>query len=172
MERSRNRGADEFRIRSTCGNWRIRVSKRGVRKIVLPKTTPSRKGAFEWELTPGIRGDKAALVRRLMKQIAQYFSGERMLVTAPLDLRGATRFRKGVWFKLRKIPFGGKKTYAELARLAGSPRAYRVVGGACAANPLPIIFPCHRVVGKKGLGGFSAGRRWKKFLLELERANS
>ncbi len=94
-----------------------------------------------------------------------YFKGEVKVVDFPVDLRG-TDFQKRVWKEVRKIPYGRIITYGELARkLNTSPRA---VGMALAKNKLPIYIPCHRVVGKLSIGGFSSGVEWKRFLLELE----
>ena len=80
----------------------------------------------------------------------------------------APPFHRKVWQRLRKIPWGSALTYAEMATAVGSPRAFRAVGQACAANPLPIIVPCHRILAQSGLGGFSGGLDWKRKLLELE----
>jgi O-6-methylguanine DNA methyltransferase len=85
-----------------------------------------------------------------------------------LDLVG-TEFQKSVWNALRKISFGKTKSYSEIARAVGKPRAVRAVGGACGANPIPILVPCHRVLAaNKKLGGFSGGLDWKHSLLERE----
>lgn len=83
---------------------------------------------------------------------------------------GASAFRRRVWDALRQIPFGHTVTYRELARRIGHPKAARAVGGACAANPLLLAVPCHRVVAQHGLGGFALGLDWKRRLLELEAA--
>ena len=158
-----------YRIPSTFGTWKIYVSSRGVRKIVLPRTPPSRRVRFGWRSTTLRQGKSALLVREIMRQIKQYFSCGSHSFKGPFDLEGITPFRKRTWAAMRRIPSGERKTYGELAEMVGSGKAYRAVGNACGANPLPIIFPCHRVVGKGTLGGFSAGMRWKKFLLDLER---
>jgi O-6-methylguanine DNA methyltransferase len=80
----------------------------------------------------------------------------------------ATDFRQKVWKRLMKIPLGKTMTYGELATAVGNPKAYRAAGSAVGANPLLLIVPCHRIVGKNGLGGFRCGLAWKKKLLELE----
>jgi O-6-methylguanine DNA methyltransferase len=86
----------------------------------------------------------------------------------PPDLAG-TEFQKSVWNALRKIPFGKTKSYGEIARTIGRPRAVRAVGGACGANPIPVLVPCHRVLAANGkLGGFSGGLKWKRKLLARE----
>jgi O-6-methylguanine DNA methyltransferase len=86
----------------------------------------------------------------------------------PLDLAG-TEFQKSVWNALRKISVGKTKSYGEIARAIGKPKAVRAVGGACGANPVPVLVPCHRVLAaNKKLGGFSGGLDWKRSLLARE----
>ena len=88
----------------------------------------------------------------------------------PLLPKG-TDFQKQVWQAITRIPAGKTKTYGELARAIGRPRAYRAVANACGRNPLPIFIPCHRVVAANGkIGGFSAGLAWKRLLLSTNRA--
>jgi len=87
----------------------------------------------------------------------------------PLDLAGHTPFRVRVWEQLRRIPLGEAATYAQIAARLGEPNATRAVGGACGANPIPLIIPCHRVLAAGGkLGGFSGGLHWKRKLLSAE----
>jgi len=171
-------------VRSTCGVWRIYLSRRGIVKIILPPSPPSDGRLFKWSwiaeqrgsaLTAGqrpavpVREDEVPhTLHRLMVQIKQYFSGERSRLIVPYVLQEGTPFMRKVWECMRRIPFGDTSAYEDIAASAGSPRACRAVGNACAANPLPLIVPCHRVVGKRGLGGFSAGTKWKAFLLSIE----
>ena len=82
-----------------------------------------------------------------------------------------TKFQKKVWAGINSIPFGKTITYGELASSIGKPEAVRAVGSACGANPVALIVPCHRVVGKNGLGGFAGGVKIKEKLLDLERRN-
>lgn len=87
----------------------------------------------------------------------------------PLDLSAGTDFQRRVWRVLRRIRTGQTRTYAEVARAIGKPQAARAVGGACGANPIPVLVPCHRVLAaNRGLGGFSAGLIWKRALLRRE----
>jgi len=89
----------------------------------------------------------------------------------PLDLSIGTAFQQRVWGVLRKIRCGRTLSYAEVARAIGSPGAARAVGGACGANPIPVLVPCHRVLAAhRKLGGFSGGLRWKVTLLQREGA--
>ena len=86
----------------------------------------------------------------------------------PLDLAG-TAFQKSVWNALRKISPGKTKSYGEIAAAIGKPKAVRAVGGACGANPVPVLVPCHRVLAaNQKLGGFSGGLDWKSSLLKRE----
>ncbi len=86
----------------------------------------------------------------------------------PLDMAG-TEFQKSVWSALRKISSGKTKSYGEIAQAIGRPKAVRAVGGACGANPVPVLVPCHRVLAaNKKLGGFSGGLDWKRSLLKRE----
>jgi len=86
----------------------------------------------------------------------------------PLDAAG-TAFQKSVWREMRKIPFGRTKSYGEVAQAIGKPKAVRAVGGACGANPIPVLVPCHRVLAAHGkIGGFGGGLEWKRKLLTRE----
>jgi O-6-methylguanine DNA methyltransferase len=87
----------------------------------------------------------------------------------PLDLSSGTEFQRRVWNALRRIASGRTRSYAEVAAEVGNPRATRAVGGACGANPIPVLVPCHRVLAAhQALGGFSGGLGWKRKLLARE----
>ena len=105
---------------------------------------------------------------KVIKQLSKYFSGVKKEFDVKLKLDG-TKFQKRVWQQLLKIPYGKTATYSYVAKAIKKPKAVRAVANAIAANKIPIIIPCHRVVGKKGLGGFSCGVWRKKYLLELEK---
>jgi methylated-DNA-[protein]-cysteine S-methyltransferase len=105
------------------------------------------------------------------RQLEQYFTGRRRTFELPLDWRLSTGFRRDVLRHLPRIGYGSTETYAQVADAAGSPRAVRAVGTACAANPLPVLVPCHRVVRSDGTaGGYVGGTDAKRTLLDLERA--
>jgi methylated-DNA-[protein]-cysteine S-methyltransferase len=107
----------------------------------------------------------------LAHELDDYFAGTRHGFDVPLDLRLARGFRLTVLRHLGEIPYGSTESYGEVAVAAGSPRAVRAVGSACATNPLPIVVPCHRVVRSDGsLGGYLGGLPAKERLLALERA--
>lgn len=117
---------------------------------------------------PGWRRDDDAF-GRAQEQLRDYFEGTRREFDLPLDLRG-TDFQLTVWRELARIPFGETISYGELARRIGQPAASRAVGAANGANPIPIVIPCHRVIGANGgLTGFGGGIETKKWLLALER---
>jgi methylated-DNA-[protein]-cysteine S-methyltransferase len=104
------------------------------------------------------------------RQFDDYFAGRRRTFDLPLAPRG-TRFQQQVWLALRAIPYGETISYAQLATRIGKPSAMRAVGAANGRNPLPIVVPCHRVIGADGsLTGFGGGLPTKRFLLELEGA--
>ena len=100
-------------------------------------------------------------------QLAAYFAGERRVFDVPAEARG-TPFQQAVWAELVRIPWGETRTYGEIAAAMGRPSASRAVGGAIHRNPLLILIPCHRVVGKTGLTGFRAGLDVKRRLLLAE----
>lgn len=106
-----------------------------------------------------------------VRELEDYFGGRRHDFDVPLDLRLAHGFRLAVLRHLSEIPYGATESYGQVAVAAGSPRAVRAVGSACATNPLPILVPCHRVVRSDGaLGGYLGGLPVKERLLALERA--
>lgn len=110
----------------------------------------------------------SALTNTAATQLQEYFAGKRTVFDVALDLQG-TPFQLEVWNRLREIPYGQTSTYARIAEEIGRPRAFRAVGMANNKNPVPIIVPCHRVVGANGsLVGYAAGIKVKRYLLELE----
>src|SRR5262249_21933632 len=105
----------------------------------------------------------------LRKGILEFLDGEANLAKVPVDIRG-TVFQRKVWDELRRIPRGETRTYAQIARAIGAPRAVRAVGSACGANPVAVVIPCHRAVRTDGgLGGYAWGLPRKKKLLALEK---
>ncbi|MBN9150537.1 MAG: methylated-DNA--[protein]-cysteine S-methyltransferase [Micrococcales bacterium] len=117
--------------------------------------------------TGGVGGELDAAAREL----DEYFAGHRTAFDLPLDLSLSTGFRRTVLGHLREIAYGSTESYAQVAEAAGSPRAVRAVGSACATNPLPVIVPCHRVLRSDGsLGGYLGGLEAKRALLALEAA--
>lgn len=133
----------------------------GLRHVLFPdnKYPPARNA--DW------RRDAGAL-RDARQQLQAYFAGTLRSFDLPLAPAG-TDFQGRVWTTLARIPFGSTWSYGELAREIGEPKAVRAVGAANGRNPLPVILPCHRVIGSDGsLTGFGGGLPLKKFLLEHE----
>lgn len=112
--------------------------------------------------------DDGGILENAEKQIIEYAEGRRRKFDLPLVIIG-TDFQIKIWNQLAKIPWGETRTYGQVAKSAGNPKASRAVGGACNKNPIPIVIPCHRVVGSDGsLVGFGGGLDMKKKLLEME----
>ena len=105
------------------------------------------------------------------RELDEYFTGQRHRFDLPLDWRLSAGFRRAVLSHLPDIGYGHTASYATVAQLAGSPKAFRAVGTACATNPLPVVVPCHRVVrADGGMGGYRGGPEAKRTLLTLETA--
>ncbi|HYB67057.1 MAG TPA: methylated-DNA--[protein]-cysteine S-methyltransferase, partial [Candidatus Acidoferrales bacterium] len=103
--------------------------------------------------------------------IMNYFGGREVNLNLPLDIQAST-FQRRVWKEIQSIPYGRTTTYSEIAAELGEPSAARAVAKACATNPVSLVIPCHRVVGKNGdLRGYRWGEKRKKDLLTLESAN-
>lgn len=110
-----------------------------------------------------------ARLDRLVHEVEEYLTGRRRSFDVPLDLSLASGFRRAVVQHLPEIPYGRTATYTDVAAIAGSPRAVRAVGTACAKNPLPLVVPCHRVVRSDGTTGqYAGGPAAKRWLLDLE----
>ena len=108
------------------------------------------------------------VLQQAARQLQEYFAGKRTEFSLPLRLAG-TDFQQSVWREIALLPYGETISYSELAKRAGAPRAIRAAGTATGRNPVAIIIPCHRVVGKNGtLGGFGGGLERKRHLLGLE----
>jgi len=106
----------------------------------------------------------------LKHEMDQYFGGVLVRFTSPTRFLEGTDFQRDIWEALIKIPLGKTRTYGWLARQAGHPEAARAVGNALGKNPIPLIFPCHRIIlSSGGMGGYSSGTHIKSFLLELEK---
>jgi methylated-DNA-[protein]-cysteine S-methyltransferase len=114
------------------------------------------------------RGGLRGPVLDAARQLDEYFERRRRVFDLPLALAG-TEFQQRVWTTLAEIPYGETISYAELARWVGRPRAFRAVGQANGANPIPVILPCHRVIAADGtIGGYGGGLPTKRTLLALE----
>ena len=151
------------RIDSPIGPLMLAADDAGLRHIEFRDNRhPVNRG--DWH------GGDNAILQATEAQLAEYFAGTRTRFDLPLAPRG-TEFQLRVWQALARIPHGSTSTYAEQARAIGSPDAVRAVGAANGRNPLPIVLPCHRVIGTDGaLVGFGGGLPVKEFLLRLEGA--
>jgi O-6-methylguanine DNA methyltransferase len=148
------------------GNFIARYSEKGLAELSFPNpkgfVAPKRSegGRIPAKIRNWHRVTEAALKNVLAGRAPKKFP--------PLDLAG-TDFQKSVWNALRKISSGKTKSYGEVAFVIGNPKAVRAVGGACGANPIPVLIPCHRVLAADGkIGGFSGGLDWKRSLLARE----
>jgi methylated-DNA-[protein]-cysteine S-methyltransferase len=123
-------------------------------------------GPLDNAVDPGVRDDTA--FDDVARQLSEYFAGTRTVFDLPYRASGNELQRK-VWELIAAIPYGATRTYGDLARDLGDRSLSQAVGGACGRNPLPVVVPCHRVVGADGsLVGFGGGLPRKRFLLDLE----
>ena len=140
------------------GTLQIEATERGLCGIWFPSRSINQGP------TPG----KNRVISLAKQELNAYFAGDLTTFSVPLDWQG-TRFQESVWQALLAVPFGKTATYGDVARAIGRPRSSRPVGGAVGKNPLPIIVPCHRVIGSdRSLTGFTGGLDIKIRLLELE----
>ena len=151
------------RIDSPVGTLTVAASDAGLHAIEFPSNRhPQRR--------EGWREGDHPLLQRAQAQLGEYFAGQRRSFDLPLAPPG-TPFQPRVWVALAAIPYGETASYAQLATRVDRPAATRAVGAANGRNPLPIVLPCHRVIGADGsLTGFGGGLPTKRFLLELEGA--
>ncbi|MBP2632940.1 MAG: methylated-DNA--protein-cysteine methyltransferase [Firmicutes bacterium] len=113
--------------------------------------------------------EESILIKEANRQLQEYFAGKRQVFDLPLAPQG-TIFQQKVWQALTEIPFGETRSYGQIAKRIGQPKASRAVGGANNKNPLPIFIPCHRVIGANGkLVGYAGGLEIKKMLLHVEK---
>ncbi len=153
-------------VESPVGPLLLAADDDGLQLVEFHQSRHPAQRTEEWR-----EGDHPVL-RAARTQLGEYFAGARTQFDLPLSRKG-TPFQEDVWTALADIPYGKTVTYGELATRTGRPTAVRAVGAAIGRNPLPIVVPCHRVVGADGsLTGFSGGVPAKHHLLDLERALS
>ena len=142
---------------SPIGNINIYASEKGVCKIERDENK--------------MTSVKSPHVTQAIVELEEYFQGKRKVFTLQLDLSIGTSFQKEVWSQLLKMDYGRVYSYSELAIACGDVKKVRAVGKANGANPVPIVVPCHRVIGKDGkLVGYGGGLDMKRYLLKLEKA--
>jgi methylated-DNA-[protein]-cysteine S-methyltransferase len=150
-------------IESPVGKLKLVASSNALVAVLWERERPNRVKLDTMTLDP-----QHPILLETERQLAEYFSGERIQFDLPLQPDGS-EFQKKVWQALREIPFGQTRSYLDLAKALGSSKAARAVGAANGKNPLSIIVPCHRVVGADGsLTGFAGGVETKAALLALE----
>lgn len=152
-------------VATNDGEFIAHYSDRGLAGLDFPSKRKGPTGSLNAQLPPQIRGWHRATTVALQTSLA----GRATKHLPPLDFSRGTEFQRTVWQALQSIPAGQTRSYGEIARLMGRPRAGRAVGGACGTNPIPVLVPCHRVLAaNQMLGGFSGGLDWKRRLLERE----
>ena len=162
----------ELPISTSDGIFLAHYSEKGLAEIDWPKTNRRRRGN-ESQIS-SVRDSSRRLLqikkwhRTTETALKKILAGKKSKLP-PLDWTGKTEFQKSGWRQMLKISTGKTKSYGEIASAVGNPKAVRAVGGACGANPVPVLVPCHRVLAaNKKLGGFSGGLDWKRSLLKRE----
>jgi len=159
--------------------YKYQISKKFVLKLGIAEDSVGKTagkaaicGVFLNAVNPpnGYEKKETPLIKKAARQFGEYFKGKRKSFNLPLTMQG-TGFQMKVWKTLKKIPYGKTISYGELAVMIGNPKACRAVGMANNRNPIAIIVPCHRVIGRNGsLTGYGGGLELKQLLLELEKA--
>jgi O-6-methylguanine DNA methyltransferase len=183
----------ELTVSTRDGQFVARYSEKGLAELDFPLAGRAssfhsrRRGNESQFFQSEIRNPKSEIVRDSSRRLLQMpgkirrwhrtttaalkavLAGRAAKTLPPLDWSGKTEFQKSVWRALRKIRRGQTKSYGEIARAIGKPKAVRAVGGACGANPIPVLVPCHRVLAANGkIGGLSGGLNRKRELLVRE----
>jgi methylated-DNA-[protein]-cysteine S-methyltransferase len=150
-------------IDSPVGKLKLVASDKGLAGVLW-----ERENTRPVPLSEAVEDKQHPVLVETEQQLGEYFAGKRKTFSIALDLRG-TQFQKDVWEALLAIPFGETRSYGQIAKQLGNPRATRAVGAANGRNPVSIIVPCHRVIGSSGkLTGFGGGLETKAHLLSLE----
>ena len=154
-------------MKTPVGVLKLIASDRGLAAILWENDDPKRV-----RLTPLTEDKNHPVLLETERQLAEYFAGRLKNFSLKFDPMG-TEFQKEVWNALSTIPFGETRSYAQIAKQVGRPKAVRAVGAANGKNPISIIVPCHRVIGSNGkLTGFAGGLETKEVLLNLEQTTS
>jgi O-6-methylguanine DNA methyltransferase len=156
-------------IPTSAGTFGAVVTETGLARLTFPNEPFDHcaQWAARWEPQAEVVADGPGL-GPVAEQLQAYFEDRLQQFDLPLDMRG-TEFQREVWQALTMIPFGETRSYGEIAAQIGRPKAVRAVGAANGANPVPVVVPCHRVIGSNGtLTGFGGGLPLKQALLDLE----
>jgi O-6-methylguanine DNA methyltransferase len=155
----------ELPVSTPAGRFTARYSEKGLAELDFPGRNANPKSSRVETAIPAKIRTWHHLTESALKTI---LAGNQPKEFPPMVLHG-TEFQKSVWRQLQKIASGKTKSYGEIAQAIGKPKAVRAVGGACGANPIPVLVPCHRVLAaNKKIGGFSGGLDWKRDLLTRE----
>ncbi len=155
----------ELPIRTADGTFTARYSAHGLCRLRCPSDAT--------EPAPETNSEPPARLRQWHKltetAVIRTLAGKAVGALPPFDFIEGTEFQQSVWQAMRTIGTGKTLSYGEIARKIGRPAAVRAVGGACGANPIPLLIPCHRVLAAGGkIGGFTGGLKWKRHLLDRE----
>ncbi len=153
---------------SPLGEIELLANEKGVCQITLPGREANPEVAIGASVHGPIVRAGGVENRKAARQLKEYFSGKRKKFDFKIDLQVDGFYRKALLKGVAKIPYGETRSYGEIAKDVGSPRAARAVGTANATNPLPFVIPCHRVVASSGLGGYGGGLAMKRQLLKIE----
>ena len=155
----------ELPVATADGIFLAHYSDQGLAEIDWPTKKTTRVSSANAKTSVQILRWHKLTTEALKKTLA----GRDVKELPPLDWVGKTEFQKSVWREMLKIPAGETKSYGEIAAAIRNPKAVRAVGGACGANPIPVLVPCHRILAaNKKIGGFSGGLKWKRDLLARE----
>jgi AraC family transcriptional regulator, regulatory protein of adaptative response / methylated-DNA-[protein]-cysteine methyltransferase len=159
-------------VDSPLGKMLVARTEKGICAVSFGDDEMSLSNELSQEFHAAEINDDAAGLNDAVKAILKSLDGEKAILTLPLDLQ-ATAFQMRVWSELRKIPYGETRSYAEIAKAAGNPKAVRAVARACATNPVALVNPCHRVIGSDGkLSGYRWGIERKATILANEKRNA
>jgi methylated-DNA-[protein]-cysteine S-methyltransferase len=163
----------EVPIATADGVFVAHYSEKGLAEIDWPKAgraeLPLGQAARQHRPTKAIPAKIQSWHKLTSAALKNILAGRNAKELPPLDWNGKTEFQKSVWRVMLKIPAGKTKSYGEVAAAIGRPKAVRAVGGACGANPIPVLVPCHRILAaNKKIGGFSGGLERKRALLARE----
>ena len=155
----------EISIPTADGNYVAHYSEKGLVEL----DWPTKKAARVVSSNPKVPLQILRWHRVTAEALKSVLAGRAAKNLPPLDWTGKTEFQQAVWREMLKIPAGKTRSYGEVAERIGKPKAVRAVGGACGANPIPVLVPCHRILAAdKKIGGFSGGLDRKRSLLERE----
>lgn len=156
----------ELSIPTVDGVFTAGYSEAGLCSLTFPQAMSSARSSAD---TSGVTAPVSQWHRLATAAVARALAGKPWEELPPLDLANGTDFQRSVWLALCRIRCGQTLSYGQVAEAIGKPKALRAVGGACGANPIPVLIPCHRVLaaGRK-IGGFSSDPKWKRLLLQRE----